>query len=109
MNAINASDQINLTMKMKLTLLVATLLFGFASTSVQAVPSNWSFANGQTSAKSGSVKSERMSCCDTKTSYSTTPGGRGLQANKSIVCNTGCSVRHAAKNCTAAERKQCAN
>ncbi|SKA85236.1 hypothetical protein SAMN02745166_01120 [Prosthecobacter debontii] len=101
--------QLNLTMKTKLTLLAATLLVGFASTSAQAIPSNWSFANGQTSAKSGSVKPVRMSCCDTKTSYRTAPGGRGLQVNKSIVCNTGCSAPRAAKNCTAAERKQCAN
>ncbi|HBJ85049.1 MAG TPA: hypothetical protein DDZ88_14495 [Verrucomicrobiales bacterium] len=95
-------------MKTKLTLLAATLLVGFSSASVIANP--WKGLPPSFAPKaSAAAKPVFKSCCDTKTSYSTVPSGRGLQANKSIVCNTGCAAPHAGKNCNAAERKQCAN
>ncbi len=49
------------------------------------------------------------SCCDTRTNVMPAPSGKGVNVTKSIVCNTGCAAPHAGKNCTAAERKQCAN
>ena len=96
----------NSTMKTKLTVLAVALVVGFSSITASANP--WKGLPPAVTAKAP-TKPVFKSCCETKTSYSTTPSGRGIQANKSIVCNTGCSAPHAGKNCNAAERKQCAN
>ena len=93
-------------MKTKLTVLAVALVAGFISITASANP--WKGLPPSITAKAP-TKPAFKSCCATKTSYSTAPSGRGIQANKSIVCNTGCSVTHAGKNCNAAERKQCAN
>ncbi len=93
-------------MKTKLTVLAVALVVGFSSITANANP--WKGLPPSVTAKAP-TRPAFKSCCETKTSYSTALSGRGVHANKSIVCNTGCSAPHAGKNCNAAERKQCAN
>lgn len=95
-------------MKTKLTLLAVALVVSFSSTSAIA-GRDWNYFPVTPPKASAPAKPAFKSCCETKTSYSTAPSGRGLQASKSIVCNTGCAAPHAAKNCNNAERQQCAN
>lgn len=95
-------------MKTKLALLAVATIVGFSSTSAIA-GRDWNYFPATPPKASAPAKPAFKSCCDTKTSYSMAPSGRGLQANKSIVCDTGCAAPHAGRNCTAAERTQCAN
>lgn len=95
-------------MKTKLALLAVTILVGFSSTSASANP--WKgVPPGFTAKASAPAKPAFKSCCETKTRYTTNGIKGGIVVNKSIVCNTGCAAPHAGKNCTAAERTQCAN
>jgi len=95
-------------MKTKLTLLAVTILVGFGSTNASANP--WKgLPPGFNTPSRAAVAPAFKSCCETKTRYTSNGIKNGIVANKSIACNTGCTVPHAGKNCTAAERKQCAN
>jgi len=93
-------------MKTKLTVLAVALVVGFSSITASANP--WKGLPPSVTAKAP-TKPAFKSCCETKTSYTTNGIKNGLVANKSIVCNTGCTVPHAGKSCSATERKQCAN
>jgi hypothetical protein len=94
-------------MKTKLLLAVATMV-GFSSTSAIANPRK-GVPPSFTAKASAPAKPAFKSCCDTKTRYTTNGIKNGIVVNKSIVCNTGCDAPHAGKNCTTAERTQCAD
>lgn len=99
-------------MKTQLTLLAATLVIGFSATSATASPPGWDFYAAKVtpavSAAHAAHTPGLKSCCNTSTRYTTGPGKGGVQANRSIGCNTGCEVSHVGKNCSTTERKQCA-
>ncbi|MFZ2281072.1 MAG: hypothetical protein WAW39_24950 [Prosthecobacter sp.] len=100
-------------MKTKLTLLAATLIVGFSSTSATASPPGWDFYGSKVTPAVSAAHAARVhglkSCCNTSTRYTTGPGKGGVQANRSVACNTGCNAPHNGKNCSTTERKQCAN
>jgi len=95
-------------MKTKLAILAVTLLVGFSATSALANPWKGLPPGFHTPARPSSVPALKA-CCEIKTRYTTNGIKNGLVANKSTVCNTGCTVPHVGESCTTKERKQCAN
>lgn len=94
-------------MKTKLTLLAVALVVSFSSTSAIA-GRDFNYFPVTPPKASAPAKSAFKSCCDTSNMVMPNPSGKGVTVTKRIDCNTGCSAPHVGKNCTAAERKQCA-
>ncbi len=111
----NATHRVkpNTTMKTKLTLLAATLIVGFSSTSATASPSGWDFyglkVTPAVQAGHAAHSPGLKSCFDIRTPVTAGPNKGGAQADRTTTCNTGCNMPHAGKACPVNTLKHCAN